>query len=122
MASGSTERTEDLSGDIFFCKTCETKGIKNTSVEKYCVECNAGLCLTCVDFHVDQHTSIDLKTFSRKHNGRLPQEANRTVAMETKKTCDRHNLLLDMFCRDHDDVGCSLCMEVDHRFRFYNNL
>ncbi|XP_053373057.1 uncharacterized protein LOC128546501 [Mercenaria mercenaria] len=113
MATGgfSTDILSDETFDLL-CTVCKNKG-KNTEAAKYCTDCADYYCLTCVKVHDDVpllkgHKILDqgkAKTGTRKHLPVVPTER-----------CDRHgHKPVDMYCQNHDNVGCAACMAVEHR-------
>jgi hypothetical protein len=114
MATGGVsdlERGTDETFD-FLCSTCKDQN-KNTEAVKFCADCHDYYCSTCVKVHdtvhvLKNHKIIDraqLKSSSSVHFPAVPTE---------RCTVHRHKPV-DMFCRQHDTVGCATCMVVKHR-------
>ena len=128
MASGGGTNMDILSDEVFdfMCRVCKRKG-KHCEAEKYCEECGDYFCLTCVKVHDDipsltGHTILGKEQFpnesvdkgsSSKSTGR--SESTGRLAAPTER-CDRHSHhFIDMYCQNHDEVGCGTCMAMDHR-------
>ncbi|VDI80044.1 Hypothetical predicted protein [Mytilus galloprovincialis] len=90
-----------------FCGTC-SRGSKSTKAIKYCTDCEDGLCSDCVDFHgriksCASHHVIDVNVI----------DVNSFIV---NKSCDVHpDMVLELFCSDHDALCCRSCMVSDHR-------
>jgi tripartite motif-containing protein 2/3 len=106
MATGDSEMASDEFSD-FQCFTCTGK-----VAVKYCVECQGYCCQSCMDTHLrfpalKSHTLLDPST--GKVEGSL-------ISLPTQR-CSIHSIkLVDMYCKDHDDVGCTTCMALKHRY------
>ncbi|XP_060565451.1 uncharacterized protein LOC132724591 [Ruditapes philippinarum] len=112
MATGGQINTDILSDEIIPCKICKNEG-KNIDGEKFCIECQDYFCVKCVQVHSQMpecagHKVLDIslvKSGTRKGLPRAPEER-----------CDRHSHKhIDMYCQNHDKVGCTTCVAVDHR-------
>ncbi|XP_060572786.1 E3 ubiquitin/ISG15 ligase TRIM25-like isoform X2 [Ruditapes philippinarum] len=105
MATGDSEMASDEFSD-FQCFTCTGK-----VAVKYCVECQGYCCQSCMDTHLrfpalKSHTLLDPST--GKVEGSL-------ISLPTQR-CSIHSIkLVDMYCKDHDEVGCTTCMALKHR-------
>ncbi|XP_045165144.2 uncharacterized protein LOC123529035 [Mercenaria mercenaria] len=94
------------------CSLCKTRN-KTTEAAKFCVDCRDYYCSTCVEFHDDvpalsRHKILDSSQFQ--------PGAGQVLQMVPTERCDKHSHKhVDMYCLNHDDVGCSACMAVDHR-------
>ncbi|XP_053381075.1 uncharacterized protein LOC123561306 [Mercenaria mercenaria] len=121
MAFGGSINTNVLQDDTFdlLCTMCEQK-VRNREAEKYCVECGDYYCLSCAQVHdevpsLKRHKILDKGKFpSRSITAR--SRSGKTQPMAPTERCDRHSHhYIDMYCQNHDDVGCDTCMAVDHR-------
>ncbi|XP_060555810.1 uncharacterized protein LOC132716531 [Ruditapes philippinarum] len=114
MATSREIDTDFLSDEIFdvLCSMCKNRG-KNTDGEKFCVDCHDYFCINCVEVHSQvpvcvNHKVLDLSQVKSGTNKDLPRAPT--------ERCDRHHhKYIDMYCHNHDDVGCSICMTIDHR-------
>jgi hypothetical protein len=114
MAAISGSEMEKLPDEILklLCSPCKRKG-RNQEADKYCTDCHDYYCSECVNFHEDipalsGHNILDKSQVQQKTRVGFP------VAPTEK--CERHRFKpVDMYCQNHDDVGCSTCMAVDHR-------
>ncbi|VDI42685.1 Hypothetical predicted protein [Mytilus galloprovincialis] len=90
-----------------FCGTCSRRS-KSTKAFKYCTDCEDPLCSDCVDFHgsiktFDTHHVIDINVIKGK-------------PLVVNKSCIIHpDMVLDLFCSDHDKLCCRTCMASAHR-------
>ncbi|XP_053374415.1 E3 ubiquitin-protein ligase TRIM33-like [Mercenaria mercenaria] len=113
MATGGGE-TNRLSDETFvlLCSLCKHKN-KNTEAAKFCVDCQDYYCSTCVKFHEDipalsRHKILDI--------GHFQPGTSQMIQIVPTERCDRHSHKhVDMYCQNHDDVGCSTCMAVEHK-------
>ncbi|XP_053402802.1 uncharacterized protein LOC123539327 [Mercenaria mercenaria] len=95
------------------CCVCAEKKITRQA-EKYCVECQDYYCIPCTDTHktfplMRGHKLLDKSDFStRGLQSLLP-------CFPTER-CHIHKAkLLDMFCKNHDEVVCATCVAINHR-------
>ncbi|XP_045196544.2 uncharacterized protein LOC123551572 [Mercenaria mercenaria] len=107
---------EDITSDETFnfkCSSCVNLK-RNREAVKYCVECQGYCCQECVETHtafvaLKSHTLLDKVSFksARSATG-LPDVPT--------EICSEHEIkVLDMYCENHDVVGCTTCMALDHR-------
>ncbi|XP_060576728.1 uncharacterized protein LOC132734050 [Ruditapes philippinarum] len=107
MASNSVSSSHERS-DIK-CSACKEQN-KNTSADKYCVDCQDYYCSECLKLH---ETLPALK--SHKLLNTDEDKIGQLKMIPTEK-CERHHFkTVDMFCQNHDEVGCATCMATDHR-------
>ncbi|XP_060588521.1 uncharacterized protein LOC132743935 [Ruditapes philippinarum] len=112
MAAISGSEMENLSDETFqlLCSLCKRKG-RTKEADKYCTDCHDYYCSECVKFHEDipalsGHNILD----------KSQQETRVGLPVAPTEKCERHRFKpVDMYCQNHDDVGCSTCMAVDHR-------
>ncbi|XP_045216792.2 uncharacterized protein LOC123566596 isoform X1 [Mercenaria mercenaria] len=121
MATEGSINTDILSDETFdlLCGVCKHKE-KNREAEKYCVECQDYYCLTCVKVHEDIPSLIGHKILGKgkfpSGSVKTPSGSSKTLPGAQTEPCDRHSHnCVDMYCQNHDDVGCGTCMAVDHR-------
>ncbi|XP_053383613.1 uncharacterized protein LOC128549894 [Mercenaria mercenaria] len=99
----------------FICSPCNKKD-RNSEAAKYCVDCQEYLCGACVVHHssfavLAGHTLVGRSKFGNtsgadiKHLPSVPTE--RCTIHKTK--------LMDMYCADHDSIGCHVCFTINHR-------
>lgn len=93
----------------YTCTLCEEDDI-NTGADFYCRKCCKQYCKTCVEVHKKAH---------RQHTvlGRRQLDEWGTVKREgTVEICpDHEGKEVEMYCVDHDQLCCSVCMSVMHR-------
>ncbi|XP_060582342.1 uncharacterized protein LOC132738766 [Ruditapes philippinarum] len=121
MANGDNININFLSNETIdkVCNICKRKD-KISEAEKFCIDCQENHCLKCVKVHEDvpllgNHEILDKDQFQSCSSAYIP--------MSPTDQCERHtHKHVDMYCENHDVVGCSTCMAVDHRScqgRFY---
>lgn len=99
------------------CLVCAKKN-KRTEADKYCVDCKDYYCKSCADIHtiipaMDKHELLDKRSFkSFRNDGLLP-------CFPTQRCSIHPSKVVDMFCKDHDDVACATCIALSHRYDAY---
>ncbi|XP_053373516.1 E3 ubiquitin-protein ligase Midline-1-like [Mercenaria mercenaria] len=107
----SLDRLSDETFDLL-CSVCKRKHI-NKEADKYCVDCSDYYCSICVKFHEDIPALSGHKILDK---GQFQHGTSKELPMVPTERCDKHNHKpVDMYCQNHDDVGCSTCMAVEHR-------
>ncbi|KAL4218876.1 hypothetical protein ACF0H5_021464 [Mactra antiquata] len=98
----------------FICTGCDKKN-KTLKAVKYCVECKLYCCQSCTDMHevfpsLTSHSFLDVEQENQSGNQQssLPE-------LPTERCCKHKAKVLDMYCQEHDQVGCCTCMATDHR-------
>ncbi|CAC5421086.1 unnamed protein product [Mytilus coruscus] len=84
------------------CDSCYTEG-KQTTVLKYCTNCEDHLCNDCADSHVRA------KDF--KSHDIIPL----TASIVTKNCSDHSEMPIDYFCTHHDVLCCGICVSSGHK-------
>ncbi|XP_060576722.1 E3 ubiquitin-protein ligase TRIM33-like [Ruditapes philippinarum] len=109
MASNSAPELAYDEGNYITCSACKEQD-KNTAADNYCVDCQDCYCSECLKLH---ETLPALK--SHKLLDTDDDKICQLKMIPTKK-CEKHNYkAVDMFCKNHDEVGCATCMATDHR-------
>ena len=99
------------------CSPCvrEKKLIESTS---FCKDCNEKLCSQCVQFH---------KKFQVLRTHAIVNIVDHLAIKEAKKAekkkvhkvdvrCKHHRgKLIELYCPEHDEVGCKVCMAMNHK-------
>ncbi|XP_060605730.1 uncharacterized protein LOC132758192 [Ruditapes philippinarum] len=114
MATGRQFDTDILSDEIFdvLCSMCRNEG-RNTEGEKYCVDCHDYFCVSCVKVHSKVPLCAGHKVLDKSQ---VKSGTSKAMPRAPAERCDRHSHKhIDMYCQNHDNVGCSTCMAVDHR-------
>ncbi|XP_053388418.1 uncharacterized protein LOC128551543 [Mercenaria mercenaria] len=113
MASGGLHvHTSDEIFD-FTCSPCAEQN-KNREAVRYCVECQDYYCQSCTDMHkmfpaMRGHKLLNKADFnSSSHQQNLPP-------VPTERCHNHKTKLMDMYCRDHDEVCCTSCVAENHR-------
>ena len=110
MATGSVHKSSDLVDD-YCCGACEEKLIKE-SAEFFCKTCTKLFCGNCINLHsqlYEKHSS-----FGRGDMNKWP------LCKKTEdflQICDVHKgERLNMFCQDHNQLCCTNCVLLSHRY------
>ncbi|XP_060568601.1 probable E3 ubiquitin-protein ligase MID2 [Ruditapes philippinarum] len=112
MASGGSEHASDEIFN-FKCSPC-LDDKRNREAAKYCVECQGYYCQSCADmFHkmpgLKSHTFLDQTNYKSSSGiGGLP-------AIPTQRCSVHKTKIVDMYCGNHDEVGCKTCIALGHR-------
>ncbi|XP_053403124.1 E3 ubiquitin-protein ligase TRIM33-like [Mercenaria mercenaria] len=95
------------------CEPCLTEG-QHIEAFRYCVDCQEYLCKNCVRYHQ--------KTKVLKHHQLIEKDkvdSQKPVASSsdtsTEKCSTQTEELVKFFCPEHEVLGCSDCMTMDHR-------
>jgi hypothetical protein len=116
MAGAGQIDMDILSEETFdvLCSMCKSKG-KNVDGEKYCVDCKDYFCVKCIKIHSQVPVLVGHKVLD-KSQVKSWSGASKGLPRAPTERCDRHlHKHIDMYCQNHDNVGCSTCMAVDHR-------
>ncbi|XP_060554787.1 uncharacterized protein LOC132715740 [Ruditapes philippinarum] len=114
--AGKEDTTPGITGseEIINCTTC-SEAERTTVAIKYCVDCTTYVCQDCLNDH-NKFAAL------RKHQIVEITEANEllgdTDQVQGKRSveCRSHDgHFVDRYCKDHDEVCCSLCVTVKHR-------
>ncbi|XP_053401568.1 uncharacterized protein LOC123540683 [Mercenaria mercenaria] len=95
------------------CSVCAGKNLTREA-EKYCVECQDYYCIPCTDMHkafpsMRAHKLLDKADFST-------HGLQSSLPCFPTERCQIHKAkLLDMFCKNHDEVVCATCVAINHR-------
>ena len=113
MASGGSIDASDEVIDIKCC-ICDKKNIRREA-EKYCVECKDYFCTPCSDKHkmfspnASGHNLLDKADFgSAGRRSGLPSFPTERCGVHKAK-------LLELYCKDHNEVICATCVALSHR-------
>ena len=94
------------------CSPCQKKN-KHTEGEHYCMECQYYYCSKCVAIHNDfisPHHTIIVKSDSKFNE----LAGSFKPAVPTERCLLHKTELVDMYCTEHEKVGCSACMTLEH--------
>ncbi|XP_052779670.1 uncharacterized protein LOC128216953 [Mya arenaria] len=108
--NSSLYKASDLIHD-FTCSPCEEDGL-NSEAQYFCVDCSRYYCSRCESKHgglFKRHKVLDRKDV--KKWVAVPE----TVVDELER-CERHpGKAVELFCGDHQQLCCNICVSVDHR-------
>ncbi|KAL4216602.1 hypothetical protein ACF0H5_024325 [Mactra antiquata] len=113
-------RSQLNAGDEYFELTCTrcSKKNKNKQSVKYCAACKQYFCKDCLEIHDDFHSSaghvlVDTDTDSRILSLR---NSGRDIQIVPTELCKEHPMeVVNMYCKDDDNVGCRICFVLHHR-------
>jgi hypothetical protein len=91
------------------CTPCGEDNINEEAV-KYCPECDEYLCTRCTR----QHTR---RNATKSHNLVDKKDAKHSLAVAKTKCLYHPDRDIEMICRTHDMVYCTMCIATDHRQR-----
>lgn len=74
---------------------------------KWCIQCNEGVCRDCEKLHC-------IINMSRDHKIVELEEYERMQTFFVSKTCEEHGEELTMFCKTHYKPLCESCVELAH--------
>jgi hypothetical protein len=115
MATGGEINTDILSDEIFdvLCSMCKKNKGKNTEGEKFCVDCYDYFCTKCIKVHNQVPVLAGHKVLDKSQ---VKSGTSKGLPRAPAERCDRHSHKhIDMYCQNHDHVGCTTCMTIDHR-------
>lgn len=111
---GCQNNTSDECFDLF-CTPC-SKIDKKNEAEKFCVECQEYLCTTCVKDHNKFSALAQHHLLERSQFGTTSETDSSELPSEPTERCKIHPMkLVDMYCQEHDFVGCHVCFTITHR-------
>lgn len=95
------------------CTPCSREH-KEVEATQYCPDCNEKLCTFCTAQHkkfllLKAHKMVDISQMPVKDE---PKEEKEKVT----EFCEHHHgKLLDLYCQEHDEVGCTACIAINHK-------
>lgn len=95
------------------CTPCSRER-KDVEATNFCPECNEKLCHSCTT----QHKKFQiLKTHKVVGVNEAPvKEEPVHEKQKLTDTCKTHaNKLVDLYCTDHDEIGCAACIAIQHK-------
>lgn len=96
--------------DIQHCSPCSREG-RTVEATKFCKDCDEFLCEKCVHDHRKFVVTRDHKITIKPTV--LPSSKQRSQLAE--KCTNHEGKVLELFCSDHDELCCSVCVAVAHR-------
>lgn len=91
------------------CTPCGREG-RTVDATKFCADCDETLCEKCVH---DHKKFVVTKTHRITAKQKPPSVTPRQKL--TEKCSHHEGKLLELFCSDHDELCCSVCVAVGHR-------
>ena len=112
----SSQSNSSIKAD-YPCAPClrEKKIMESTN---FCKECNEKLCQQCVQFHkkfqvLRSHAIINIAELLAVKQAKKAEK--KQVPKIDVRCKDHHGKLIEMYCPEHDDVGCKACMAINHK-------
>ncbi|KAL4235251.1 hypothetical protein ACF0H5_006889 [Mactra antiquata] len=112
---GSIEEKMSEESFDFICTTCDKNFNKTVEAVRYCIECNGYCCQTCTDTHklfpaLRNHNLLDVS-----QGGQTGNQQSRLPEFPTERCSLHKGKIVDMYCKEHDDVFCSTCIATSHK-------
>ncbi|XP_045156436.2 E3 ubiquitin-protein ligase TRIM33-like [Mercenaria mercenaria] len=107
--------SDNASDEFMDTNCCVCAGKKITrKAENFCVECQDYYCIPCTDTH---------KTFPLMRGHKLLDKSDfsthfllSSLPCFPTERCKIHKAkILDMFCKNHDEIVCVTCVAINHR-------
>lgn len=104
---------ESLASDVLESSKCGPclEDNKNNEAVMFCVECNDMLCDSCVGIHKRFSTMKTHKIVVQRDKKRFELMAD----IMSDKCKQHHGKHLETYCKDHDELCCSVCVSLNHR-------
>ena len=98
-----------MSSSPSVCGICDMGHISKPS-EVWCLDCEEGLCVECIEYHSlvklsRGHTTIPISGYQK-----LP-----SYVVEIKEHCNEHHEKFNLYCKAHECPCCGICMVETHR-------
>ncbi|XP_063435956.1 protein wech-like [Mytilus trossulus] len=91
------------------CSVCEIQH-KNKEAEYWCSECEQGLCPECLNCHNALKSSRNHEVITVENYKQLPSSIS-----SIQHHCSDHNRKFQMYCPQHENLCCPLCISSNHR-------
>ncbi|CAC5402616.1 unnamed protein product [Mytilus coruscus] len=91
------------------CDPC-TYNKLTTPVQFWCLSCEEGLCKSCADSHKGMKATRNHKVITYEKSKEIT-----SLGHLISQQCKQHNKVLDLYCPNHDEPACSLCISKNHR-------
>lgn len=101
---------------------------KSNQADKYCVQCQEYFCTRCIEMHKNftllvHHSLIEITARSQipasveeKESTDIVGKDGYDVLQVPTERCSKHPAkVVDMYCRAHDIVGCSVCFAPHYK-------
>ncbi|XP_045190310.2 uncharacterized protein LOC123547350 [Mercenaria mercenaria] len=98
-----------------YCMACDRDG-PWVSAYGYCQDCNEHLCETCYRSHRKPAPCRNHVLLDRLYMPKVQNLSSPLGPPDLTEQCKHHpGELIKYFCRDHDILGCSPCITLNHR-------
>ncbi|XP_060580759.1 E3 ubiquitin-protein ligase TRIM33-like [Ruditapes philippinarum] len=98
----------------FVCDPCQEEGHQYEAFG-FCSNCNHYLCKTCYTVHCRPLPTRNHNLLDKYH---MPKNRPRlsTGNHDIDEKCEKHSgKIVEYFCKNHDAIGCSVCITLDHK-------
>ena len=92
------------------CGICEAQHITQYA-DKWCPECDEGLCSNCENYHNSSKASRNHVVISIENYHKLPSSIS-----EIANHCEYHNMKYTLFCQFHNNPCCPDCISTNHKY------
>ena len=96
--------------DVQHCSPCSREG-RSVEATKFCKDCDEFLCEKCVHDHRKFVVTRDHKITIKPTVVASPRQKSKL----TEKCTNHEGKVIELFCSDHDELCCSVCVAVAHR-------
>ncbi|KAH3829874.1 E3 ubiquitin-protein ligase TRIM56-like [Dreissena polymorpha] len=99
-----------VSARLEFCEPCKLNKASKIAMS-WCQQCNEALCEDCTKCHKSMKA-----TSAHEISGLENVRSNPQPSVKEEVMCREHGKKeVDMYCKDHEEPGCGVCMASDHR-------
>ncbi|XP_052793099.1 transcription intermediary factor 1-beta-like [Mya arenaria] len=99
-----------MTARLEFCEPCKDNKVSKIAMS-WCQECQEALCEECAKCHMSMKAT--------KNHEITPLEnvrSNPKRSVREEVTCSEHTKReVDMYCKDHEQPSCAMCIAKDHR-------
>ena len=116
MAGAGESSSDGSTNHRKFCQPCKKQNRQSDAI-RFCLDCQEYLCKSCLELHgyfaaLQDHTTVNIDDNvinTTQEAAGSNTDATRKVDIPTER-CPKHpEKLVDMYCKNHDLVACSLC-------------
>lgn len=105
-------KNESVDKCNFACCVCIKKNVKTEAV-KYCSSCLDYFCENCVKMH-DLLPALSGHVIVGKSDIKGQNTRGNVPSIPTKRCLKHETKIVDMYCKTHDELGCTTCFALQH--------
>lgn len=94
---------------VIYCDPC-TYNKLIAQVQFWCLSCEEALCKSCSDSHKGMKATRNHRIITYEKSKEVT-----SLGHLISQQCKQHNKVLDLYCPNHDEPVCSLCISKNHR-------